>query len=196
MFYNVKTQELVSENAVFIEDVGSYFLDKLTDEELKELGFARVVVDDLPEIDRAKYEIKTGQKFNEEKNELHLFYESILKPLEELKALKLAEINQAYERALRDILGEEVPESEMLTWSEQERESKSYQLSKNEADAPMMSVLAKTRGLSLDELCEKALKKAEAYRMASASLVGKRQALQDRIERAEDFTTLEAIIWE
>ena len=46
--------------------------------------------------------------------------------LTELKAIKLIEINNAYETAILSVQREHIPQTEMLSFETQERESKAY----------------------------------------------------------------------
>lgn len=117
--------------------------------------------------------------------------------LTELKALKLTEINNAYENAILAVQREYIPQTEMLSFETQERESKSYKDS-GYTDAslcPFMQSIATTRGVDLKTLCDKALEKATLYRQASGMLIGKRQGLQDRIEQVATKEELENILW-
>lgn len=126
------------------------------------------------------------------------FLNAIEATLQDFKALKLQEINNAYENAILNLQKEHIPTSEMLTFETQERESKAYKESgfSDVSLCPTMQIIAQARGIELRALCEKALSKAELFRNASAQLIGKRQGLQDLVEIAETKEDLENIRWE
>ena len=119
------------------------------------------------------------------------FQERVNRKLTEAKANKLEAVKASYENFVSTLAG--APQTESLTWSEQEAEAKAYTISKQETDAPMLSTLSQTRGVPLSALCAKVLEKAEAYRSFIAYAIGKRQAYEDAIERAQTLGALESI---
>ncbi|ECR3172106.1 hypothetical protein QRY34_05740 [Campylobacter jejuni] len=118
--------------------------------------------------------------------------------LTELKALKLIEINKAYENAILKVKTEYIPQTEMLSFETQERESLAYKNSNYQDTSlcPFMQVISTARGMDLRTLCDKAIEKATLYRQASGALIGKRQGLQDRIELVQSLEELNLIAWE
>ena len=58
------------------------------------------------------------------------------------------------------------------------------------ASTPLLSALAEARGISLPDLVERVLAKADAFAVASGSIIGQRQALEDRLDAC---TTLEEV---
>ena len=119
------------------------------------------------------------------------FLESVSGKLMEAKARKLEALNASYESFVSQLTNS--PQTEILTWSEQEAEARAYTASKQESDAPMLSALSKIRGVPLPALCAKVIEKAEAYRSFIAYAIGKRQAYEDAIERAKTLGGLESI---
>lgn len=119
------------------------------------------------------------------------FYESVSGKLAEAKARKLEALNANYESFVSQLTNS--PQTEILTWSEQEAEARAYTASKQESDAPMLSSLSKARNIPLSMLCAKVIEKAEAYRRFIAYAIGKRQAYEDAIERAQTLGGLESI---
>ena len=119
------------------------------------------------------------------------FKERVNRKLTEAKANKLEALNASYETFVSTLAG--APQTEILTWSEQEAEARAYTASKQESDAPMLSALSKIRGVPLSVLAQKVIKKAEAYRSFIAYAIGKRQAYEDAIERAQTLGALESI---
>lgn len=118
--------------------------------------------------------------------------------LTEMKAIKLIEINKDYESAILKVQKDFIPQSEMLSFETQEKESLAYKNSKYKDTrlCPFMQAIATARGMDLRTLCDKALEKATLYRQASGALIGKRQCLQDRIELVKRLEDLNLITWE
>ena len=161
----------------------------------------------IPIDDITEDEIKQGTKAVKEycitNNELGLLKQylplvlSDTELLTELKAIKLIEINNAYEKAILSIQKEHIPQTEMLSFETQERESKAYKDSgyTDTSLCPFMQSIANVRGVDLKTLCGKALHKATLYRQATSMLIGKRQGLQDKIEQVQTKEDLEGISW-
>ena len=119
--------------------------------------------------------------------------ENILqKTLEEHKQEKLDYVNFCFEQECSAVKGEYIPNDELLTWNLQEAEAKAFSANA-QAATPLLSTLAKARGLELGALCSKVLEKSTLYSQAVALLVGNRQALQDKIEAATTQKELDAI---
>ncbi|HED6594874.1 TPA: hypothetical protein R5Z00_000029 [Campylobacter coli] len=118
--------------------------------------------------------------------------------LTELKSLKLIEINKAYENAILKVQTEYIPQTEMLSFETQERESIAYKNSNYQDTSlcPFMQTISTARGIDLRTLCDKAIEKATLYRQASGALIGKRQGLQDRVEMVQSLEELNLITWE
>lgn len=111
--------------------------------------------------------------------------------LAEAKANKIEALNASYESFVSQLTN--LPQTEILTWSEQEAEARAYTASKQESDAPMLSSLSKARNIPLSMLCAKVIEKAEAYRSFIAYAIGKRQTYEDAIESAQTLGGLESI---
>lgn len=109
-------------------------------------------------------------------------------PLEEVKAAKLAEINAECQRMLES-LTPTYPERELTTFDKQEAEARAYAADPT-ASTPLLSALAQARGVPLDELARRVLVKADAFAVASGSIIGQRQALEDRLDAC---TTVEDV---
>ena len=107
--------------------------------------------------------------------------------LADVKALRLKTLNAEFDALIANALGEVVPQTEMLTWEAQERESNAFLNSnpRNESLAPTMVGIATARGVDLEILCQKCIEKSEKYRQFSATMIGKRQRFQDAIESAK-----------
>mgnify|MGYP000420642600 CR=1 FL=1 len=108
--------------------------------------------------------------------------------LEEVKAAKLSEINAAADRAIGTLTAT-YPDREISTFDKQESEARAYAADPT-ASTPLLSALAQARGIPLPDLVERVLAKADAFAVASGSIIGQRQALEDRLDAC---TTLEDV---
>ncbi len=107
---------------------------------------------------------------------------------EEAKAAKLSEINAAADRAIATLTAT-YPDREIATFDKQEAEARAYAADPM-ASTPFLSALATARGISLPDLVKRVLAKASDFAVASGSIVGQRQAMEDRLEAC---TTLEEV---
>lgn len=112
--------------------------------------------------------------------------------LEEIKILKLGEINSAYDAATSSLVAT-YPQTELLTFDKQEQEARSY-LSDPSASTPFLSGLAKARGITLDDLVGRVIAKSEAFAAAVATLTGQRQRYEDLLTVAKTAEEIEAIV--
>lgn len=101
--------------------------------------------------------------------------------LDEAKAAKLSEINVACDRILNEAV-RIYPDTEILSFAQQTAEAKAYRASAHAEEAPLLSALAKGRGLPLDDLVHKVIAKQRAFSTLSGTVIGQRQALKDRLE--------------
>lgn len=108
--------------------------------------------------------------------------------LEQTKAAKLSEINKAADAAIATLTAT-YPDREISTFDKQESEARAYAADPT-ASTPLLSALAEARGISLPDLVERVLAKADAFAVASGSIIGQRQALEDRLDAC---TTLEEV---
>lgn len=113
--------------------------------------------------------------------------------LEKAKSAKLAEINKAAEAQVAAIR-RQYPQFEIDSWTEQKSEALAYQADSS-AETPFLFGVAKERGISLDELVEKVMKKVELYRNTVAPVTGKRQRLEKRINTIKNSNELSFISW-
>jgi len=89
----------------------------------------------------------------------------------------------------RAILTGTYPDREIRTFDKQESEARAYAADAT-ASTPLLSALAQARGVPLDELARRVLVKADAFAVASGSIIGQRQALEDRLDAC---TTVEEV---
>jgi hypothetical protein len=95
------------------------------------------------------------------------------------KSAKLAEIDADFETIVAGLTAG-WPTHEMQTWGKQEAEARAFT-----ADAsvvtPMLSAIASTRGLTVEQLAERVIRDANAFTAASAYYVGLRHKARQRV---------------
>lgn len=111
--------------------------------------------------------------------------------LEELKAAKLAQINEGCQSALA-ALTPTYPEKELLTFERQEREARAL-LAGDGSDVAHITAIASGRGIPVAELARKIVAKADAFSLASGLLIGRRQQYEDLLEDAQTKEAVAAI---
>ena len=111
--------------------------------------------------------------------------------LEEAKAAKLAEINAAADRAISKLTAT-YPDREIATFDKQEAEARAYSADST-APTPFLSALSQARGVGLPELVRRVIAKADAFAVASGSIIGQRQALEDRLNACATLEEVEAL---
>lgn len=131
-------------------------------------------------------------EFNEKSKTWELSKEQQAKQLARLKTDKLSEINAKSVAVIDSLVNEKIPQFEMQTWNVQSAEAKAFKLDET-ALTPTLDLIAKNRGIDRIALIKKAYKKAGALEQATAVIVGQRQALQDKTERASTIEELEKI---
>jgi len=111
--------------------------------------------------------------------------------LEQTKAAKLSEINKAADATIATLTAT-YPDREISTFDKQEAEARAYAADPT-ASTPLLSALAKARGLELAELVRRVLIKADAFAVASGSIIGQRQALEDQLDACETLEEVDAL---
>ena len=111
-------------------------------------------------------------------------YKREMEVLNEIRTIKLKELNTKFNEAISNLKGEEMPEAEIQSWTRQEEEAQKYLNSspRDPSVAPFLSSLAASRNIDLEFLCKKCLKKTELYTQCGTILIGRRQAYQTDIE--------------
>lgn len=111
--------------------------------------------------------------------------------LEEAKTAKLTEINAATDRAIAALTAT-YPDREIATFDKQEAEARAYSADPT-APTPLLSALSQARGVELPELVRRVIAKADAFAVASGSIIGQRQALEDRLNACATLEEVEAL---
>lgn len=112
--------------------------------------------------------------------------------LPELKAIKLNEINAAYQQAIATITPT-YPDDERLTFDKQEQEARTW-LADNSASTPFVDALAAGRRMNKAELVSRIISKADAFAIASGLLTGQRQRYEDMLDVADTADAVAAIV--
>lgn len=110
----------------------------------------------------------------------------------EAKAAKLSEINKAADKIMSALIST-YPDREISTFDKQEAEARAY-MADPEAPTPLLSALAKARGLSMDELVKRVIAKADAFAAASGYIIGQRQALEDQLDACKTLEEVQSIV--
>lgn len=111
--------------------------------------------------------------------------------IEELKKIKLSEINNKYNIATSTLVST-YPEIELLTFDKQEQEARAY-LEDSSVETPFLTILAETRGIELSELVKRVINKSETFSNIIAFLTGQRQKYEDQLELANTKEEIENI---
>lgn len=85
------------------------------------------------------------------------------------------------------------PQTEIESFYRQEKEALAWQADHN-TPTPMLSQIARVRGVPLDLLIEKVIEKSAQFAMAIGIIIGQRQAFEDRLlalKTPEELTLLE-----
>jgi len=112
----------------------------------------------------------------------------------QIKADKLAEINNACDAAMADILND-YPAVERQTWDAQLREARAYKAD-NTTDVPMLTGIANGRGITVSDQADRVIAKTQEYTTAVSVAVGKRQNLQADIDAATTVEEVQNILWD
>lgn len=106
---------------------------------------------------------------------------------------KMAELNQAAQSFVNKAAGtDKLPEFEIQSWALQAAEAKAW-AQNPETATPILDQIAAARGVPADVLKQAALRKTLQYEALTALVAGQRQALQTRLELAQNLDELSAI---
>lgn len=108
------------------------------------------------------------------------------------KFAKLNEINEACEKALRQLVST-YPDMEISTFPQQKEEAIKY-LQDNHYDATMLKQIAQNRGISVSDLANRVMVKTELFAQASGAIIGKRQQLEDQLDQCSTIDKVNKII--
>lgn len=104
-------------------------------------------------------------------------------------------VNVEFTKAMNTITGQ-YPEHEQQTWDQQSAEAKAYLADPTKAVVPLISGIAKNRGVDLKTLATKILAKSEAYKAAAGQAIGYRQRAIVIINSIPDYPTYQKVVAE
>ena len=111
--------------------------------------------------------------------------------LDETKAAKLQEINDWADAELSTVTGI-YPRHEVVSWDKQEAEARKY-LADHNSHTPMIDQICQGRGIDKAVICQRIIDKAEAFQAFTGNVIGRRQALEDRLELANSVEQVKGI---
>lgn len=171
----------------------------LTDEILAPFGYANLNTTTPPEYDSWTHRLIESTP---EQRDGKWYQTWVLEPvthtpeeeaqrLAGVKFAKLSEINAVADMAIATLTAT-YPDREISTFDKQEDEARAY-ASDAMSSTPFLSALAQARGISLADLVKRVLAKADAFAVASGSIIGQRQALEDRLDACMTLEEVQGI---
>lgn len=114
--------------------------------------------------------------------------------LAQLRAAKLAELSAACSSRMGAIKAG-YPQDEISTWDKQESEAREFKRTGGTAPTPLLSALSAARGVTLADLADRVIAKADAFAAISGSIIGRRQKYEDQVAAATDAAGVAAVAW-
>lgn len=176
----------LTENGLFVFETKGKYKDSLTDQETTSEN-SKVISVFLP-----KFFEKDKWFYSQETDSLDIRPEYASELLSLYKQEKLREINETCQSYI-NLLTDTYPEAELLTFDKQESEAREYMKDKT-AETPLLSALAISRGMTVEELASRVLKKADAFTLASGTYIGQRQKYEDQLSKAETIEEVQNIV--
>lgn len=116
-----------------------------------------------------------------------------LTPLGQKKLEKYIQLSAYIDTVVDQVMNfHKIPKAEMSTWTKQFDEALAWSTDPF-AKTPILDIIGKTRGVDLVLLKQKALQKALTYQTVLSYIVGRKQALEDQIDRAESESEVDSI---
>lgn len=160
------------------------------------------VIDDITpeEIQAGTQAVKEYCLANNELELLKQYLPLVLSDVELLNGIKevmFVDIRLKAEKLSYELLVDEVPDSEVATFTTQRSEAIAYRNSgyTNDNLCPMLKIIAEIRAIPLRDLVDKCLLKSNLYETEIAKILGKRQKLEDDIKKAQTLEELKLIVW-
>ena len=196
MLVDTTTFSSISEYKFKINHPNVSFPSYLTEEILAPFGYAVLNMITPPAYDSWTHRLTEGTPEQREGKWYQTWVlESVTHTPEEeaerladAKSTKLSEINTVTDAAIA-VLTETYPDREIATFDKQESEARAY-VADPMSSTPFLSALAVARGIPLSDLVRRVITKADAFAVASGSIIGQRQALDDRLDAC---TTVEEV---
>ncbi|TDR30356.1 hypothetical protein [Hydromonas duriensis] len=113
--------------------------------------------------------------------------------LTDAKARKLAEVAQAAQAFIDQVVQNAAPQMERDTYPLQAAEAQAWALD-NSSPTPLLEGIASARQIDLDDLRQRTLEKSQAWQTLCGHIIGQRQAFEDRIEQTNTINGLDDIV--
>ena len=165
-------------------------------------GYTPSYIDDITpeEIQAGTQAVKEYCLLNNELDLLKQYLPLVLSDedlLNGIKDIMFIEIRLKAEKLTSALLVDEVPDSEVATFTTQRSEAIAYRNSgyTNDGLCPMLKIIAEIRAIPLRDLVDKCLLKSSLYETEIAKILGNRQKLEDAIKKAQTLEELNLIVW-
>lgn len=199
MLVDTTTFSSISEYKFKINHPNVSFPSYLTDEILAPFGYAVLNMITPPAYDSWTHRLVEGTPEQREGKWYQTWVlESVTHTPEEeaerladAKSTKLSEINTVTDVTIA-VLTETYPDREIATFDKQESEARAY-VADPMSSTPFLSALAVARGIPLSDLVRRVIAKADAFAVASGSIIGQRQALEDRLDACMTLEEVQGI---
>lgn len=199
MLVDTTTFSSISEYKFKINHPNVSFPSYLTDEILAPFGYAVLNMITPPAYDSWTHRLVEGTPEQREGKWYQTWVlesvthtpEEEAQRLAEAKSTKLSEINTVTDATIA-VLTETYPDREIATFDKQESEARAY-VADPMSSTPFLSALAVARGIPLSDLVRRVIAKADAFAVASGSIIGQRQALEDRLNACATLEEVEAL---
>lgn len=199
MLVDTTTFSSISEYKFKINHPNVSFPSYLTDEILVPFGYAVLNPTTPPTYDSWTHRLVEGTPEQREGKWYQTWVlESVTHTPEEeaerladAKSTKLSEINTVTDVTIA-VLTETYPDREIATFDKQESEARAY-VADPMSSTPFLSALAVARGIPLSDLVRRVITKADDFAVASGSIIGQRQALEDRLDACMTLEEVQGI---
>ena len=196
MLINTSTLSIISEQLFRSKYKNVSFPSTFTDGVLAPFGYANLNPTTPPTYDSWTHRLVEGTPKQQDGKWWQTWtLESVTHTPEEeaerladAKSTKLSEINTVTDATIA-VLTETYPDREIATFDKQESEARAY-VAEPMSSTPFLSALAVARGIPLSDLVRRVITKADDFAVASGSIIGQRQALEDRLDAC---TTVEDV---
>lgn len=171
----------------------TYFLDKLSNEELKELGIAKVSREEAPSNIPVFQEVQENKKYIEESNVYQISYELIDKPLENIKEVKNLQIDEKKQEVISQGFRHQDKVYQCETYDQTLILGKVTQAQLNPSES--ISWIAKDNTITTFNPQE-FVAFATALALFIEQVTFKARSLKDKVVNAKTKEEVEAVVWE
>ena len=129
-----------------------------------------------------KYDVYGNLNPESEKKVITMTEEQIIKQVTAKKKVMILETNRKLDSKLT-VYFNQFSNVERNTWNSQLAEAQAY-LKDHSVETPMLQIISTLRGLTLDEMVNKVIKKSNEYQTMVANLIAEKQILESKIQAA------------